>query len=549
MLFHFSFFFLAAGRVSPLLEMSSSRRICTVCDQSVDISNYARHVKSHSITFQCKHCPLVNFKRRDSFLRHLKLHDEHYKTDDKPTSNTIIRNIAESIDEDALKFNIMNFHVSDPGYPSINAIDFVPPFSCKIVGPRGSGKTSFTVSYIQQVANLKFKKIFIVTMSPDQDLYIPLKEVNKIFFITIDELEAAVESNRHSLIVLDDVMQEAHYNPTIQSLFTRGRHLQVSVMSLEQDMAYSNYVERRNVDYYVVTRMRDTSCLNDFYKKFCQDIQHWRFIDLYEFAVGERLGFLIIDFISQLYKYRINSFNVYYEVSQNNLKHVVSDDNQVLKLEQLNHQLQEHFMKTISSFNSSSKSMKRSIAKPTEVNHVKSDAKRGKTDEREISSTNMVSLTKPGTQITILDGVYPTINIPKCEIYQTDERETSSTNMASLTKPNAQIAILDEVSPTINISKCEICQEDFSAAHNPKGEIVNHTYFRHKILVRGEGKLCGFCKYSSSSLDSTINHILSKHKARFQDGPDSKKLTLLPLDRSDDEYGIDDSWDDCDTYC
>ena len=64
-------------------------------------------------------------------------------------------------------------------------------------------------------------------------------------------------------------MQEAHYNPVVQSLFTRGRHQLVSVMSLEQDMAYSNYVEGRNADYFVLTRMRDTSCLNEFYKKFC----------------------------------------------------------------------------------------------------------------------------------------------------------------------------------------------------------------------------------------------------------------------------------------
>jgi hypothetical protein len=192
-------------------------------------------------------------------------------------------------------------------------------------------------------------------MSPDQDLYVPLKEIDKIFFITIDELEAVVESSKHSLIVLDDIMQEAHYNATVQSIFTRGRHQLVSVMSLEQDMVYSNYVERRNVDYFVLTRMRDTSCLNDFYKKYCQDIQHWRFIDLYEFAVSGRLGYLIIDFVSQIYKYRVNSFNGYYDSVNNKLMYIISDDNQIMNLEQLNQQLQTHFMKTISSFSKSPK--------------------------------------------------------------------------------------------------------------------------------------------------------------------------------------------------
>jgi hypothetical protein len=126
---------------------------------------------------------------------------------------------------------------------------------------------------------------------------------------------------------------------------------------------------------------------------------------------------------------------------------------------------------------------------------------------------------------------------------KTDERETSSTSMVCLTKPSTQIAI---VSPLINIAKCEICQADFSALHNPKREIENHIYRQRNILVNGQGKLCGFCNYSSSSLVSTINHISCKHKGRFQDEADSRKLTLLSTpttllyDSSDDECALDD---------
>ena len=237
--------------------MSDFSRACTICFKNVKLSHYSRHVNTHNAKFQCSQCPsMPSFSRRDSLIRHtMKLHGNQCKSDDdKPTSHSIVQNSTVSntppeIDDYKLKCSVMNFHVSDPGYPTVNAADLVHPFSCKVVGPRGSGKTCFTVSYILQIACLKFKKIIIVTMSPDQELYVPLKEIDKIFFITIEELEAAVASNKHSLIVLDDIMQEAHYNSTIQSLFTRGRHLLVSVMSLEQDMVYSNYVERRNVDY------------------------------------------------------------------------------------------------------------------------------------------------------------------------------------------------------------------------------------------------------------------------------------------------------------
>ena len=55
--------------------------------------------------------------------------------------------------------------------------------------------------------------------------------------------------------------------------------------------------------------MRDTSCLNELYKKFCHDIQQWRFIELYDYAVNKPLGYLIIDFVSHTFKYRLNSQN------------------------------------------------------------------------------------------------------------------------------------------------------------------------------------------------------------------------------------------------
>ena len=82
-------------------------------------------------------------------------------------------------------------------------------------------------------------------------------------------------------------------------------------MSLEQDLFYSNPIERRNVDYYVLMRMRDTSSLIQFYKRFCSDMQQWRFVDVYEHAVEKPLGYLFVDFVSHRYKYRINSLNLY----------------------------------------------------------------------------------------------------------------------------------------------------------------------------------------------------------------------------------------------
>jgi hypothetical protein len=216
------------------------------------------------------------------------------------------------IKEDQLKENLANFNIDLPQFANqVETSNLIHPFSCKIVGPRGSGKTTFTISYIQKIACLTFPKIFIVTPSHDQPLYDLLKDNKQVYFITLEELEATCKANTNCLMVLDDIMQEARYNHTLETIFTRGRHQKISVMSLEQDLFYSNPIERRNVDYYVLMRMRDTSSLIQFYKRFCSDMQQWRFVDVYEHAVEKPLGYLIVDFVSHRYKYRINSLNLY----------------------------------------------------------------------------------------------------------------------------------------------------------------------------------------------------------------------------------------------
>ena len=123
----------------------------------------------------------------------------------------------------------------------------------------------------------------------------------------LEELDEIVEKESDVLVVLDDMMKEARFNHSLEALFTRGRHAMISVISLEQDPFYSSHVERRNVDYMILTRMRDTACLCELYKRYCRDLAQWRFIELYEYAVSKPLGYMIIDFISHqvsLIKYR-----------------------------------------------------------------------------------------------------------------------------------------------------------------------------------------------------------------------------------------------------
>src|SRR5271156_104836 len=217
-------------------------------------------------------------------------------------------------DEKLLKSNLQTFTVEAINVKNnIKTAEFQHPFSCKVMGPRGSGKTLFTVSYINKIACLRFPRIYIATSSPEQLLYDTLKDNCQIFFVTLEELPTVVKREKDVLIVLDDLMKEGRNSECLQALYTKGRHERISIMSLEQDPFYSSHIERRNADYFVLTRMRDTSCLTELYKRFCRDMQQWRFIELYEYAVSEPLGYLIIDFVSHTFKYRINSLNLYYD--------------------------------------------------------------------------------------------------------------------------------------------------------------------------------------------------------------------------------------------
>src|SRR5271156_145030 len=164
--------------------MISSRKDCPQCETSVDRAHYARHVKSHNIQFKCKHYPSASFKRRDNYIRHMKVHAIAGEDDELACSDPIIEAEPFIIKEDQLKENLANFTIDIPNFTKrSDTSNFIHPFSCKIIGPRGSGKTSFTISYIQKIARLIFFEIFTVIASHDLALYDLFKDNNQILFI------------------------------------------------------------------------------------------------------------------------------------------------------------------------------------------------------------------------------------------------------------------------------------------------------------------------------------------------------------------------------
>ena len=371
---------------------------CDECGKLVVKVNISRHAKSHrpEKSYGCSHC-LASFTRRDNLMRHRRTahgdgdhvdnalfqgstdfsnveeeescsRDGFASTDDEPKSSATPASFAapspiimaaadESTSKAALKEQLMEFTIDMPaGCYAPDSPDFKHPFTCKVVGPRGSGKTCFMISYIRKIACLTFQKIFIISASPDQALYQPLKGQDLIQFTDLANVAGTIKARRGAvLVILDDIMQEARYDDTLEMLYVRGRHLGISVMSLEQDPFYCNYVERRNSDYYVLMRMRDASCLANFYHRFCGDLPHKLFLALYNIAVSPPppLGYMIVDLAHPDFKYRMNSFNLYYDTHDRMIKGILEvidndttpPDAAAIKLRTMNDKLQSYIQK------------------------------------------------------------------------------------------------------------------------------------------------------------------------------------------------------------
>ena len=176
------------------------------------------------------------------------------------------------------------------------------PFSMMVAGPRRSGKTEFTRKLIVNSQNIIDKKIdrFIWFYANTQD-ELAKQLSHKVEFrkkLPDHDLEDEFSDNilTNTLIVLDDLMEEANKRSDIKSLFTRGRHLNISVLFLTQNLFHQGKNNRDislNTDYMVLFRNpRDISIVNHIGKQM-GDVVLMK--DAYKKATESPFSFLLVD--------------------------------------------------------------------------------------------------------------------------------------------------------------------------------------------------------------------------------------------------------------
>ena len=139
---------------------------------------------------------------------------------------------------------------------------FNAPSNCWISGVTGSGKTTLVhrllvhkdALYTQSVHHIMY------CMSVQQPLYAKMKETLSISFHegvpTEQDLETFTDGSQHTLIVLDDLMEEVVKSVDAQNLFTKySHHRNISVVYVNQNMYASGPCSRNlslNTQYFIL---------------------------------------------------------------------------------------------------------------------------------------------------------------------------------------------------------------------------------------------------------------------------------------------------------
>ena len=138
------------------------------------------------------------------------------------------------------------------------------PFSMGIFGCRNSGKYVFTKNLlISDLIDVPFKKVLLIYKTWQDELFKEIAARLNIEFL--DDLPSFEEMGRHenTAIVIDDYFVEAENNNQVLALFSRGRHLNITIILLSQNLFHrGKYARdiRLNMDYIVIFKnVRDAT--------------------------------------------------------------------------------------------------------------------------------------------------------------------------------------------------------------------------------------------------------------------------------------------------
>ena len=198
-------------------------------------------------------------------------------------------------------------------------VRLVAPFSMGVFAGRGSGKSVFTKNLLlSDLIAPPIAKVVWIYKSWQAELFKELSEGKfEIEFLSdIPEPELI----KADLVVIDDFMSEASNSLAVQSLFTRGRHLGVSVVYLAQNLFHGGKYSRDlslNMDYIVLFKnARDATQIAHFARQMYPSKSKF-LVEAHKDATNEGYGHLLLDLrpnTDESLRVRGNIFNEFQSV-------------------------------------------------------------------------------------------------------------------------------------------------------------------------------------------------------------------------------------------
>ena len=150
------------------------------------------------------------------------------------------------------------------------------PFSMLVAGSRKAGKTEFTknlLSSMNEIINPPPERIIWCYSKHQPKLFEELMSIHSGIEYTHGlpiGLETMFDRDKNNLIILDDMMDEASKDERVAQLFSRGRHDNLSVIFLTQNLFHKNQRSiSLNSDYITVFKnARDQSQFQNLARQF-----------------------------------------------------------------------------------------------------------------------------------------------------------------------------------------------------------------------------------------------------------------------------------------
>ena len=228
--------------------------------------------------------------------------------------------IVKPIDE-----KVFNFKQSK--YPNVPKV----PFRSIVLGPSGSGKSVLLVSLVLDIYKDVFERVYVFSPSINHDsIWEPVKKYVKdklkvdtdkepCFFedyhsydlIKIIETQIKVtkfmkeqkQKNLYNiLIILDDIADSpeiARNNKMLQSLYVRGRHAGISVITATQKFNILHPVIRVNATQLFVFRLRNYKEMEALLEELSGLVPRKTLLEIYNTAIEEEHNFLYVDLMKK----------------------------------------------------------------------------------------------------------------------------------------------------------------------------------------------------------------------------------------------------------